>query len=124
MQRASVGRPTPVASYGMASSRRASNPGNYNADGTIKKGARKWKYSRCYQRIAAEVAELARKKEHGTLANQVLGLGNIIQTEKFSYKALQRRFGRSVKNRAQGAFMQLLSRKTEIAGGKVVKLDT
>lgn len=111
-------------------SRRANNPGNYNADGTCKKGARKWHKSQRYQRLAAELAEqerrlaATRKKEHGTLANKVLGLGDVIQTEKLSYKAFQRNFGRSVKNRAPGAFIQLLSRKAESAGGKVVELDT
>lgn len=111
-------------------SRRANNPGNYNADGTVKKGARKWHKSKRYQRLATELAEqerrlaATRKKEHGTLANKVLGLGNLIQTEKLSYKAFQRCFGRSVKNRAPGAFIELLTRKASSAGGKVVELDT
>lgn len=111
-------------------SRRASNPGNYNGDGTIKKGSRTWRRSRRYQHIAAELAEqerilaAIRKKEHGALANQVLGLGDVIQTEKLSYKSLQRNFGRSVKNRAPGAFIELLTRKAESAGGEVVELNT
>ena len=111
-------------------SRRATNPTNYHADRTAKKGARKWHRSKRYQRIAAEIAELerrlaaTRKKEHGTLANQVLGLGTVIQTETLSYQALQRRYGRSVKNRAPGAFIQLLSRKAASAGGELVELNT
>ncbi len=77
-------------------SRRANNPGNYHADGTIKKGPSKWHKSKRYQRRAAELAEqerrlaATRKKEHGTLANQVLGLGTVIQTEQLTYKAFQR----------------------------------
>lgn len=111
-------------------SRRASNPDNYSADGTCRKGVRMWRRSRRYQRIAAKLAEqerrlaATRKKEHGTLANRVLGLGTQIQTETLSYKALQRRYGRSVKNRAPGAFIELLTRKAESAGGEVVELHT
>ena len=111
-------------------SRRACNPDNYAPDGTVKKGVKTWHRSKRYKKLAAQAAELerrlaaTRKKEHGTLANKVLGLGTVIQTEKLSYKAFQRQFGRSVKNRAPGAFIELLSRKAASAGGKVVALNT
>lgn len=114
----------------MDRSRRASNPDNYEPNGKVKKGPRKWVRSARYSKLAARSAELervmaaTRKKEHGTLANQVLGLGNVIQTEKLSYKALQRLFGKSVKNRAPGAFIELLTRKAASAGGEVVALNT
>lgn len=44
----------------MDRSRRATNPENYNADGTIKKGKKKWTYSRHYKKLKAKHAELCR----------------------------------------------------------------
>lgn len=111
-------------------SRRATNPDNYAANGTVKKGARVWKKSERYKARSAKLAKLeralaaTRKREHGELANTILGFGNVIQTEKLSYKAFQKSFGRSSKVRAPGAFVSLLSRKAESAGGKLVELDT
>lgn len=111
-------------------SRRATNPGNYHPNGTAKKGRRTWKKSKRYLDLQRQIAEVerqlaaTRKKEHGELANKILGLGNLIQTETLSYKAFQRNFGRSVKVRAPGMFIELLSRKAESAGGKLVALNT
>lgn len=111
-------------------SRRATNPANYNANGTAKKGARQWHKSKGYKALQSRFAKTERRlaatreKEHGHLANRILGLGNVIQTETLSYKAFQKCFGRSVKVRAPGAFISLLSRKAESAGGKLVELNT
>ncbi len=111
-------------------SRRATNPQNYHPNGVPKKGCRSWvKSKRCLdlqRRIVEVERQLAstRKKEHGELANKILGLGNQIQTEQLSYKAFQRMYGRSAKARAPGMFIDLLSRKAESAGGKVVMLNT
>ena len=44
----------------MNRSRRATNPENYNADGTIKKGKKKWTCSRHYKKLKAKHAELCR----------------------------------------------------------------
>lgn len=111
-------------------SRRTTNPDNYAEDGTVKKGAKRWLRSGRYQKRQHRLQELerclasARKRDHGTLVNQILGLGNLIQIEKLSYKGLQRNFGRSAKVRASGMFVQLLTRKAESAGGRVVELNT
>lgn len=101
--------------------RRANNPGNYLPDGRIKPGKKTWVVSR-RQRIAqAKPAEMHRrqaahrKSMHGQLANLVLSLGDHIKTEKLSYKAFQRVFGRSVGFRAPGLFMSILRRKAESA---------
>jgi hypothetical protein len=106
------------------------NPNNYVQDGTIKKGRKTWKKSARYKKISSKLAEVERKlaarrkTEHGILANQVLGLGTVIQTEALSYKAFQRRYGKSVKDRAPGAFITLLKRKAENAGGALRELNT
>ena len=112
-------------------SRRATNPDSFNPDGTCKPGkGKRWTRSKRYLARQAELAELERKlaetrtKEHGTLANNILGLGNLIQTEKLSYKSFQRCYGRSVKVRAPGAFISLLTRKAESAGGRLDELNT
>jgi transposase len=101
--------------------RRANNPDNYNPNGTVKKGAKRWPKSKRQRRTEARVAELQRKQAahrkslHGQLANHILSLGNIIKTEKLSYRAFQRMFGRSVQFRAPGTFVSILRRKAESA---------
>ena len=111
-------------------SRRATNPDNYEASGVAKKGPRRWAKSGRYQERQLQLSELerrlaaGRKRDHGELANKILSLGNVIQTEKLSYKSFQKNFGRSAKVRASGMFVSLLIRKAESAGGKVVELNT
>ncbi len=111
-------------------SRRNSNPDNYNSDGTIKKGSKKWVKSHRYLKQQQQLAEAqrkvaaTRKKEHGTLSNKVIGMGTIIKTEKLSYKSLQKNYGRSVTVRAPGMFVTQLTRKAENAGGVVDLINT
>jgi len=111
-------------------SRRATNPGNYNEDGTIKKGPKRWVRSRRYRGGLAKLANVHRrlaehrKALHGKLANAILGRGKEIRTEKLSYRAFQRNFGTSVGFRAPGLFVSMLKRKAESAGGCVEMLPT
>ena len=114
----------------MARSQRATNPDNFNENGTVKKGARQWVKSSRYLLLESQLRELERnlasrrKSDHGKLANKVMGLGTIIKTEKLSYIGLQKNYGRSVKQRAPSAFIDLLNRKAERAGGKLIQLNT
>ena len=114
----------------MDRSRRATNPENYNPNGTIKKGAKRWRRSEQYKRRQRRKAEIERKlacrrkRSHGQLANRILGQGNTIKTEKLSYKSFQKNFGRSVKVRAPGMLMSMLRRKAESAGGKMIEINT
>jgi len=113
----------------MDRSKRATNPHCFNANGTWKKGqkftpskrytAKRTEYAEVERKLAAE-----RKRAHGELANQILGLGNIIQSEKLSYIAFQKNYGKSVKVRAPGMFVEQLRRKAESAGGKLIDLHT
>lgn len=111
-------------------SRRAMNPSNFDEKGRAKKGARVWKKSERYKARQTRLAEqervlaAARKRDHGELANTILGLGNVVRTETLSYRSFQKNFGRSSKTRAPGMFIQLLNRKAESAGGKLVELNT
>ncbi len=111
-------------------SRRAMNPQNFEPNGTAKKGAKRWVRSSRYQARQNQLQELerclksARKRDHGELGNKILGVGNVIQIEKQSYRSFQKCFGRSAKVRASGMFVSLLVRKAESAGGGVVELNT
>jgi hypothetical protein len=119
-----------IIERGMDRSRRATNPANYQPDGTIKKGTKSWSKSERYkarQRKRAEVERrlaAERKRAHGELANRILAQGSAIKTEKLSYRSFQKNFGRSTKVRAAGMFVSMLSTKAEAAGGGVIEFNT
>jgi transposase len=114
----------------MDRSRRATNPDNYKANGTVKKGSQRWNNSKSYFKIRNSKANLERKLAahrkslHGRLVNDILRAGNIIKLEKLSYKAFQKLFGKSVGKRAPGIFVSHLVSKAERAGGRVVEIPT
>jgi hypothetical protein len=113
----------------MDRSRRATNPDNFDARDRAKKGKKKWVRSRRYQRLAEKRRErerrlaAERKRAHGELANRILAQGKTIKTERLSYRAFQRCYGRSVKVRGVGMFVAALRRKAEAAGGALVELS-
>ena len=82
--------------------RRANNPQNYDHKGRVKKGRLHWKDSRGYKatrrRLASQERKLAahRKSLHGRLVHEVVACGNTIKTEKVSYKACQKHYGKIV----------------------------
>jgi hypothetical protein len=111
--------------------RRANNPDNYNADGTIKKSRHlKWNNSNGYIETRTRLAELRRRQaEHrkslqGKLANEIVREGNKIYLEDISYKALQKNYGKSVGFRAPATFVAKLEKKVAAGGGKVIKFST
>lgn len=128
----------------MSRSHREMNPDNYEMDrvvenangrkvlklGKVKKGMRKWRHSQRYQSMQTRLAELqrkmsaSRKRAHGELANQIIGIGKVIKTEKLSYKGFQKRYGRSVSKRAPGLFIEKLRYKAANAGGEVIEFST
>jgi putative transposase len=110
--------------------RRANNPNNYNPDGTIRRGPKVWYKSARQRKTETKLAELHRKQAayrkslHGQLVNRVLRMGNVIKTERLSYRAFQRMFGRSVGMRAPGMFVAHLRRKAESANAAVHEFPT
>jgi len=121
--------------------RRANNPQNYNPSrrrrrfyashpGTIKSGKKIWHLSSRYLKTKAKLAELQRKLAahrktlHGNLANRILKQGKHIKTEKLSYKAFQKNYGKSIKDKAPSMFVEILRRKAENAGGFVSEFST
>ena len=122
---------------------RLGNPEAYEASKWVKKdkhwhrkqgksikGKRPSRRSGSLQKTLNQLADLARrqaahrKTAHGKLVNEILQVGNHIKTEKLSYKAFQKNFGRSVGLRAPGMFVEMLRRKAENAGGKVEDINT
>jgi hypothetical protein len=80
-----------------------------------------------YLKDKARLSELERriagyrKTLHGQLANKIFAMGNEIHLEDVSYKSWQKIFGKSISNKAPGMFVEMLCRKAESAGGKVIK---
>ncbi|CAB1129505.1 protein of unknown function [Candidatus Hydrogenisulfobacillus filiaventi] len=110
--------------------RRANNPDNYLPDGRVKPGPKRWVKSNRQRRTEAELADLLRREAahretlHGELAHRILAMGRVVKTEKLSYRAFQRQYGRSVGVCAPGKFVSILRRKAESAGGRVIEFST
>ena len=110
--------------------RRANNPHCYRADGTAIKGTRPTRKSRRMQKTEARIADLKRRQaahrhsQHGALVHRILALGDEIYLEKISYRAFQRRYGKSVGRKAPGTFVHLLRRQAGSAGGQVNEFPT
>ena len=128
-------------------SRRLSNPGNFNDDGTIKKGRHKWVYSKSYRKVRMQLKALYRKKaaytkqSHEILANEIISYGNCFYVEYMNFKALQKRskkteknsagkfkkkkrFGKSLNNRAPSMLISIIERKLKYHGIELKKVDT
>ncbi|GAC1465744.1 MAG: hypothetical protein NVSMB70_11520 [Chamaesiphon sp.] len=110
--------------------RRATNPNNFNSNGTVKNGKKHWNKSNRYQKSAAKKREIERKQAaqrkslHGRLVNQTLKLGKHIKTEKVSVKGWQKNWGKSIGFKSPSSFQSELQRKAENAGGKVLMFST
>ncbi len=113
----------------MDASRRATNPDNYNADGTAKVGCRNWVFSKNYGKLQLKLNEIhrclteTRKRDHGTIINLILSLGGSVRVEKNSYLSFQKNFGKSVGKYAVGSLIQRLKNKAESAGLEYVELN-
>ena len=124
----------------MDRSRRATNPQNYNEDGTVKKGRKTWKYSNHYKKLKARHSELCRINAVNRQlainedANHLRSLGDTFITEPKNARKLmkrakeatkndkgkfnkKKRFGKSVKNRCPGGFQSTVERKFKTTGG-------
>ena len=130
----------------MNRSRRATNPQNYNPNGTIKKNKKTWKYSNHYKKLKAKHAELChidavnRQLAINEDANYLRSLGDIFVTEpKNASKLMKRakkttvnskgkfnrkkRFGKSIKNRCPSAFQTTVEKKFKVTGGTYIEVS-
>ncbi|MCD7872158.1 MAG: hypothetical protein LUG21_02435 [Clostridiales bacterium] len=124
----------------MDRSKRATNPENYNDDGTVKKGYKKWKFSNNYIKYRKQYSELSRinaENRHLAInetANFLRSQGDVFITEpknadKLKKKAKKstinnkvkntkrKRFGHSVHNRCPGYFQAKVKELFESTGG-------
>lgn len=91
----------------MDRSRHDSNPDNYNADGTVKKGCHKWKCTEQYKKLAKAYKSLCRAKaayirqSHCILANRVVEAARFVYVEAMNYKGLQKRAATTERNDKQ-----------------------
>ncbi|GET40674.1 transposase [Microseira wollei] len=127
----------------MQRSQRCSNPENYEADftasvgrrsvvkkGKPKKGLRRWKKSKTYQKIARKKRELERRKsayaksQNRRIVNEILRHGKHIKTENVSVKSWQKRYGKAISAKSPGFVQSELARKAESAGGSFMKFST
>lgn len=129
----------------MDRSRRATNPNNYNLDGTVKKGRKTWKYSNRYKRLKAKHTELCRINainRHLAIkedVNHIRSLGEVFVTEPKNSKKLQKRaknttvntkgkinrkkrFGKSIKNRCPGYFQSQIEKKFNNTNGLYIEV--
>jgi transposase len=67
---------------------------------------------------------LQRKSLHGRLVHEVVACGNRVITEKLSYKAWQKQYGKSVGAHAPGMFMEHLKRTVARTGGILHEVPT
>ena len=123
------------------------NPQNYNPDGTVKRGRKKWVNSGHYHRMRMEYASLCRKRAAALkqwqekMANRIISQCDTLYVEKINFKALQKRakksvvkengkhtrrkrFGKSLQTRAPAKFCSILKRKLIAMGGRYLEVDT
>lgn len=133
-------------------SRRATNPQNYNADGTFKRISRKkgerrvWNYSNRYKQLKLVRKELyrrqaeIRKQQHLEMANALLSQGDTFIVEnnpidawvkrakettktKAGKNRCKKRFGKTVANHAPAMFVSILNNKVKSLGGQFHEVD-
>lgn len=129
-------------------SRRATNPDNFNANGTVKIGKKLiWHRSKHYMKTLMQLKEIYRKQaairkyQHELLANYILSLGNHIYVETMNFKGLakrtketkkdkngkyqsKKRFGKSIANRAPAMLLSIINRKLGYQGKELIEIDT
>ena len=134
----------------MDRSRRATNPDNYNEDGTVKcLGNKKmiWHKSKHYIKYQGQLKELYRKQadirkyQHECLANYIISLGDNIYVEDMCFSGLQKRsknvdknckgkyksrkrFGKSIGNRAPAMLISIIDRKLSYWDRHIIKINT
>ena len=131
----------------MDRSRRATNPQNYNEDGTVKSGRKTWNYSKRYKKLRYRHANLCRKNAVNRKlainedANKLRSLGDVFITEpKNASKLMKRakettknkkgkfnkkkRFGKSIKNRCPSGFQTTVEQKFTSTGGLYIEVPS
>ena len=128
--------------------RRATNPDNYNEDGTIKKGKKIWNHSSRYKKDLTKLSELKRKEAlsrklaHRTLAKKIVSYGDRFVVEEMNFAGLakraketkvnektgkfqsKKRFGSTIGYRAPGLLVAFIKERAEREGKVFIEADT
>ncbi|MGP6147455.1 hypothetical protein [Jeotgalibaca sp. A122] len=129
-------------------SRRATNPANFKADGTIKRDIKLfWVRSNNYIEVLFRLKDLYRRRAvalkiaHNKTANAILALGNQVYVEDMDFRALmkrtkettvnkngrfnrKKRFGKSIGYHAPGLLVSRVQQKAPREGGGLHKVHT
>jgi len=128
-------------------SRRQSNPNNYNANGTIIPGKKKWIKNHSYVKTLFEIKNLSRKKAdyikttHNKTTNHLLTLGDTFYIETMRFSDLQKRsdetiindnggikskkrYGKSLGNHAPSKLVSILEQKLKYHKQTLYKVNT
>lgn len=103
----------------MDTSRRATNPDNYNEDGTSKEKSeiKGWHFSKAYKKYRAELYEIFRKEceekklLQEILANEVIASGDVFNCNKMYFKFLQRNLGKKIQSASPAMLKTTIERK-------------
>lgn len=103
----------------MDASRRATNPDNYNGDGTSKEKSeiKGWHFSKAYKKYRAELYEIYRKEceekklLQEILANEVIASGDVFNCNKMDFKFLQRNLGKKIQSASPAMLKTTIERK-------------
>lgn len=103
----------------MDASRRATNPDNYNEDGTSKEKSeiKGWHFSKAYKKYRAELYEIYRKEceekklLQEILANEVIASGDVFNCNKMDFKFLQRNLGKKIQSASPAMLKMTIERK-------------
>lgn len=103
----------------MDASRRATNPDNYNKDGTCKERdeIKGWHFSKAYMRYRDELYECFRKEceekklLQEKIANEVIASGDVFNCNKMDFKFLQRKNGRKIQSASPSMLKATIERK-------------
>lgn len=103
----------------MDASRRATNPDNYNEDGTSKEKSKikGWHFSKAYMRYRDELYECFRKEcevkklLQEKIANEVIASGDVFNCNKMDFKFLQRKNGRKIQSASPSMLKATIERK-------------
>ena len=110
--------------------RRAMNPENYNANGTIRKGPKAWAKSKRQQQGEGVLVEVLRamaaqrKSLQGALSHTVLARANRLISEKVNKREWAKEYGRSVGHKAPGTFELRVGTLAEASGGSLELIST
>ena len=133
----------------MDRSRRATNPHNFNEDGTIQKGIKlRWNNSERYRHLQKKLKEIRRHTavmreiSHHKLAKQILKEASDLKVERMSIQGLARRskkttvnqkngrihrkkrYGNTIRQRAPARLIAILDEKLSYIGKSVTRIDT